>query len=180
MAFQCLPQLPPEIFARLDCLYSLKNIQDQIDLFSELLPVSGKKALRWHKPLQCLPYHHRISSHSKSKLLTVDILFPGHDTVLTLRCKDSACSIVQTMTLKQLAKGQRTYYSDSSWVPMSATKGQKFHIAKLLSLPVGELPAISAYNAALVIDSGLMMKHWKRVNLICRIRHSGQHLQKTA
>ncbi len=175
-----MPQLPPEVFARLDCLYSFKEIEDQIDVFSELLPVSRKKALRWNKPMLCLPYHHCIDSESQSKLITLDILSKDLTSVLTLQCNCGAWHKVKTITLKLFASEQKTYYTNAAWVPMSATAGQKSHIAKLLSIPTEELPLLSAYNAALVIDAALMMKHWRRVNLLCRIWHSEQQLQRTA
>lgn len=169
-AYQCImPLLPPEVFARLDCLYNLKLLEDQKDIFSELLPVSKNKALRWHKPMKCLPFHHRIGSQQQGKKIIVDILTHDRKSVLTMQCENGAWRLVTAVNIKAFAKGQSSYYLNCQWRPKPATASQVNYIVKLLAIAPNELPVISANNASLVIDASRMMKHWRRVDMLYSI-----------
>lgn len=164
-----MPQLPPEVFARLDCLHNLKELEDQNDIFSELLPLPGKKSIRWFKPMKCFPFHHRIDSRSQSKRIEVEVLTGDHESVLVLKGENSAWQRAAHMSLKDFARNQKTYYQNGKWRPKTATTSQINYIAQLMAVPPDELPPISAYNAAYVIDASLMMRHWRRAELLARI-----------
>lgn len=164
-----MPLLPPEVFARIDCLYNLKRMEEQKDFFSELIPISKQKALRWRKPMKCLPCYHRIDMQEQGKRITVDVLSHDHRRVLTVQCENGAWRLVTAENLKAFAKEKDTYYQNCQWHPKPASTSQVSYIAKLLATAPDELPTFSAYNAGLIIDSSRMMKHWRRIGMLYAI-----------
>lgn len=162
-----LRRLPPELLLQLETISKVPNKQD--DILCTVHP-KGNYAVKWNRPLEILPYPHRLRKDSRTKSILLNVLNTDNNRVLTLQCSRGGWRRKHSSSLYWFAGIlKRTGHADSKGQSPSATASQLRVLSELFGIPLNQLPPLTKSNAAIFIDTASMPKYSQCVNVLIQI-----------
>lgn len=158
--------LPMELMARLRCVSRQTKYKDQVDALSMVFPHGEYLNYRWFLHHSEMPYLHVMETYDSGNLMILHVLLPTLRSVLTLKKKLLDWEI-QTLTREdeiETIVPDRFEDGDGGWTLKPASKAQLRTIANQISVPIHRIPNLTAFNAQLVIQTTLIMRHLPHVN----------------
>ena len=158
--------LPMELMTRLRCISRQPVYGDQVDALSIVFPHGENLNYRWFLHHSDMPYLHIMETYDSGNRMILHVLLATLRSVLTLEKRFSEWEI-QTITPEHEIEAivpDRFEEVNQGWTPKPATKAQLRTLANQISVPIYRIPQLTAFNAQLLIQTTLVMRHLPHVN----------------
>lgn len=159
------PALPKEIIDRLQGLHNHATLPQQSMSFSVDLPAGNGRRLRWNQRFKQLPHPHIITTDKRGKSMSLRVLHQESGQVLQLGYENGQwrrlCSKPIRLAEKEVPNRHR--HSNKRWFRKPATYAQQKMVGKIIGQKPEQLPPLTAYNAAVLIDTHRLMPHLRRI-----------------
>lgn len=153
--------LPTELHTRLGCVIRQQNYSDQLDTFSMVLSHSEDSSYRWNLYHRDLPYLHLMETRDHGNHMVVHVLIPTNRSILTLEKNHSDWRISSTTAEEDIEDiiPDRFENENSDWLLKPASPRQMQTVARQLHLPRQRVPKLTAYNAQILLQTTIVMRH---------------------
>ncbi|WP_269537996.1 hypothetical protein [Cerasicoccus fimbriatus] len=162
------PRLPKKILARINGLYNHTTLPSQTTSFAVDLPTPDGKRYRWNAKFPELPYPHIVAAEDFGRKITLHILHHECGECLTLAYAQGKWSRKSSTSASSISGllPKRYQHDNKKWYHYPATKPQVKKVAEILHTDPENLPQLTAYNAALLVDTYILMPHLAQIYAI--------------
>jgi hypothetical protein len=153
--------LPAELHSRLRCIAQQSNYRDQVDSLSLDYPHSETTDYRWYLHHKELPYFHVMETRDHGNHMILHVFVPALRGAVTLEKHYSDWELSGVTAENELDEVIPSRFENQNlgWLLKPASDAQMRTLARQLCLPSRRLPQLTAFNAQLLLQTTIAMRH---------------------
>jgi len=157
-------------------LRNRENYRDQVNALSVAFPHTEDAIIRWYLHHQAMPFLHIAETYDHGNRMVLHVLLPRWRSVLTLEKQFSEWYLEELTPESEVEMIIPARFRDGEgWMLKPSSHAQNSAMARQLRIPMGSLPALTAFNVQALIQTTLLMRHFGVVrDMVASANRSGK------